>query len=173
MRPGFDSRTPQPFYNSLISFYCHFFYIPIKKYFMLSSGNPDVLTLEEGTESIALDYFSHNVLLGMKSGKISLQLLNDQGGIISTSTIHGHESPVTSIDWAHPGIGDLFVRFAVVFYNVFILTSFSCEEKGIVIVWCKDTQTELYQQIFSKDMESTCFHFSLILFVSYNNIIST
>ena len=91
------------------------------------------LTLEEATQSMAVDYFSRKVLLGMVSGKIALQNLSPDNTISSTSIIHAHESPVMSVDWAHPSVADMFV---------------SCEEAGIVRVWLRKNAAEGYITIF-------------------------
>lgn len=78
---------------------------------MKSDSSSEQITLEESTNSIAIDYFSRKVLLGTVSGKICIQILTPEGAISSTSAFPAHSSPITSIDWAHPGFGELFVRF--------------------------------------------------------------
>ena len=95
------------------------------------------LTLEEATQSMAVDYFSRKVLLGMISGKIVLQNLSPDNTISSTSVIHAHESPVVSLDWAHPTVADMFV---------------SCEEAGTVRVWLRKSAAEGYMTIFETQL---------------------
>ena len=121
---------------------------------MKSESSANTISFEEATECLAIDYFSRKVLLGSTSGKISLQNLTPEGAIASTSVIHAHESPVISLDWAHPSIGDIFV---------------SAEQAGIVRVWFRRNTAEGYMTVFEKKLEAQRFPppFDLILIVSF------
>ena len=112
----------------------------------MKADNPtDRFFLEEATESISVDYFSRKVLLGMVSGKIVLQNLGPDHSITSTSVIHAHESPVTSLDWAHPSFGDLFV---------------SCEQAGFVRAWSRSGQ-DGYVTVFERKLEASRMYYLL------------